>query len=517
MNRGMSLKKNILANYISQIYVAVIGIVMLPFYLKYMGTEAYGLIGFFTMLQAWFLLLDMGLTPTMARETARFQGAGTNALNLHFLLRSLEFVFFAVALLGGACLVLGAEFIAGHWLQAEKLPRDEVANSIRLMALVMMLRWMGEIYRGVIAGFERMVWLGGFSSAIATTRFVLVIPIFIWVGSDISEFFLFQLFVSTIEVPILMRKAYALLPLVPASAVRWSWTPLRKVMKFSLMMALASAVWVTVSQTDKLLLSGLLSLSDYGWFSLTVMAAGGVLLLAGPIAAALLPRLSALHAQGNETALLSLYRDATQWIGLAVWPVCGVLTVQAERVLWMWTGDVQLAAQAAPTLSLYAMGNGVMAIGAIPYYLQFAKGQLRLHLVGTVLFVTMLLPCMIISVARFGALGAGWTWLFVNILYLLVWTPIVHARYATGLHGQWLIRDVAPIAICTFAAVLASRWLPWPEQRLLSGIQLLLVSGLILMAGAAGSSWVRARLLSRLRNERLIKNIRTLFSFKDDR
>lgn len=494
MNRGISLKKNILANSVSQIYVTVIGIVMLPFYLKYMGAEAYGLVGFFAMLQAWFLLLDMGLTPTMARETARFQGGGTNALNLRLLLRSLEFVFFGIALLGGACIVLGADFIAGHWLKAEKLPRDEVANGVRLMVLVVILRWIGEIYRGVIAGFERMVWLGAFSSFIATARFVLVIPLFIWVGSGISEFFLFQLSVSTIEVLILMRKAYVLLPVVPAGTVRWSWVPLRNVLNFSLMMALASVVWVTVSQTDKLLLSGLLSLADYGWFSLTVVAAGGVLVLAGPVAAALLPRLSALHAQGDEAALISLYRNATQWIGLVVWPVCGVLAAQAERVLWIWTGDAQLAARAAPTLSLYALGNGVMAIGALPYYLQFAKGQLRLHLVGTALFVTVLLPTMILCVARFGALGAGWTWLFVNILYLAVWTPFAHARYAAGLHVQWLLRDVAPIAICSFAAVLASWWLPWSDQRLLAGIQLLLFSGLVLMAGAAGSSWLRANI-----------------------
>ncbi|MGH9879537.1 MAG: oligosaccharide flippase family protein, partial [Nitrososphaerales archaeon] len=68
----MSLKRNIIANYASQIYVTLIGIVMVPLYVRYMGAEAYGLVGFFAMLQAWFQLLDMGLTPTMARETARF-------------------------------------------------------------------------------------------------------------------------------------------------------------------------------------------------------------------------------------------------------------------------------------------------------------------------------------------------------------------------------------------------------------------------------------------------------------
>lgn len=98
----MDLKKNIFANYVSQIYVTIIGIVMVPMYVKYMGAEAYGLVGFYAMLQAWFQLLDMGLTPTMARETARFNGGESEAINLRHLLRALEVIFIATALVGAA-------------------------------------------------------------------------------------------------------------------------------------------------------------------------------------------------------------------------------------------------------------------------------------------------------------------------------------------------------------------------------------------------------------------------------
>jgi O-antigen/teichoic acid export membrane protein len=468
-----------------------------------MGVEAYGLVGFFAMLQAWFLLLDMGLTPTMARETARFQGGATDALSLRLLLRSLEAVFLAVAVLGGACLILGADLIAGRWLKVEHLPKGEVANAIALMVMVMALRWMSELYRSVIAGFERMVWLGVFGVAVGTVRFVLVIPLFVWVGSGITEFFLFQLCVSMVEALLLTSKAYALLPPRVAGAARWSWQPLRSVMGFSLTMAFASVVWVSVSQSDKLLLSGLLSLADYGWFSIASLAASGVLLLTSPIIAALIPRLSALHAQGDDDRLLLLYRKATQWVGLLAWPICAVLAWQAERVLWIWTGDARLAAQAAPILCLYALGNGAMALAAFPYYLQFAKGDLRLHLLGTGLFVLALLPCLIWGVDLYGAVGAGWAWLSVNVLYFALWIPVAHARHAPGLHLRWLLRDVAPVAVLAFASALASRWLPWPEDRTMAGLQLLAVSGAVLMIAAMGSPWLRLTLTNFRQHEQL--------------
>ncbi len=39
----------------------------IPLYIKFLGIEAYGIIGFFTTLQAMFTLLDLGLGYTLNR------------------------------------------------------------------------------------------------------------------------------------------------------------------------------------------------------------------------------------------------------------------------------------------------------------------------------------------------------------------------------------------------------------------------------------------------------------------
>jgi O-antigen/teichoic acid export membrane protein len=501
----MSIWRNLFAFSASQFYVTLIGLIMLPLYIRYMGVEAYGLVGFFVMLQAWFQLLDVGLSPTMARETARHRGEGASGLGLRDLLRSLEGVFFGVALLGALFLILGANRIAESWLNAEQLTKSEVAETIKLMALVIALRWVGELYRGVISGFEQMVWLGGFNVAIATVRFVFVIPLFIWISNGVEAFFVFQLCVAAAEAALLAHKAYALLPRAPDALLRWSWKPLRKVFQFSALMALANLVWISVSQADKLLLSAMLGLADYGRFTLSVLAAGGLLILASPIITVLMPRLTVLCVQGDEEALLSLYRRATQWVGLLAWSACGVLAWQAERVLWIWTGDASLASQAAPVLRLYALGNGAMALGAFPYYLQFARGHLRLHLLGTFLFVLILVPCLVLGTSRLGAVGAGWAWLAVNAAYFLVWVPVAHAKYAPGLHGRWLFHDVAPIALLALTAALASRWLPWPQGRAMAGFELFAVFAGVLMFSAMGSSSVRGELTAASRSWRPVR------------
>lgn len=489
----MSLKRNILANYASQIYVTLIGIVMVPMYVRYMGAEAYGLVGFFAMLQAWFQLLDMGLTPTMARETARFNGGATDALSLRRLLRAMEGIFIGIAVVGGAAMVAGSGAIAGSWLKVQQLPLIEVQHAIMLMAVIVALRWVSSLYRGAISGFERLVWLSGFNIAVATARFVLVIPFFIYVGTNPTQFFSYQLVLAVIEVTVLVIQTYRLLPKV-ASGQRtpWQWAPLRGVLKFSLSIAFTSSVWVLVTQTDKLVLSKLLPLSDYAYFTLAVLVAGGVGVISGPISGALLPRMIKLVAESDDAGLIRLYRNATQLVGVIAMPAALMLAFFAEQVLWAWTGDADMARKTAPVLTLYALGNGILALGAFPYYLQFAKGDLKLHMIGNGLFVVLLIPALILATLQYGVIGAGWAWLGANAVYFLIWVPNVHVRFVKGLHVQWLLRDVGPTAFLTLTgAALAHVLVKWPDERVELTMGLAVVSVALLTIASAGSSVVR--------------------------
>ena len=88
----MALKRNLLANYLGQAWAALMGLAFVPLYIKYLGIEAYGLIGLFAVLQAWLSLLDMGMTPTLGREMARFTGGIHSNESIRDLLRSIEII-----------------------------------------------------------------------------------------------------------------------------------------------------------------------------------------------------------------------------------------------------------------------------------------------------------------------------------------------------------------------------------------------------------------------------------------
>lgn len=473
---------------------------MVPLYVQYMGAETYGLVGFFAMLQAWFQLLDMGLTPTMARETARYNGGAIDALSLRRLLRALEGVFVGVAMVGGGALIAGAGVIAQNWLKVEQLPLVMVQQAIMLMAVIVALRWICGLYRGAINGFERQVWLSGFNIAVATARFVLVIPLFIFVGTSATHFFAYQLLVAFVELFVLIMKTYSLLPKAAAGKhTPWQSEPLRKVLKFSIGIAFTSSVWVLITQTDKLVLSKLLPLADYAYFTLAVLVAGGVTVISGPISGALLPRMTKLAAQSDDAGLIRLYRNATQLVTIIAIPAALVLGLFSKQVLWAWTGDLGIAEKAADVLALYSLGNGVLALAAFPYYLQFAKGDLRLHLIGNAFFVALLIPTLIWATIQFGMVGAGFAWLGSNLVYFIIWVAKVHHRFVDGLHGKWLWNDVGAILVPTAGAgAIVHSFATWPDERAAVAVQVAIFGLLLLTIASLASSFARESYRKRL-------------------
>ena len=139
----MSLRKNVLANYLGQGWRAIMSLAFVPLYIKYIGVEAYGLIGIFVMLQAWLGLLDIGMKPTLVREMARFSGGGYDAQSVWDLLRSIEIVALGIATnpeeADEANFVLKGEEICDlndHPCSACSNPRNEVKGVFRLISCI---------------------------------------------------------------------------------------------------------------------------------------------------------------------------------------------------------------------------------------------------------------------------------------------------------------------------------------------------------------------------------------------
>lgn len=471
----MNLKKNITANLASQLYVTAINIVIVPLYLHDMGAEAFGLIGFFAMLQAWFNLLETTLSAVVIKETAQYRAEIIDAKHYRAFIFQLEKGFLLIAILGSCGLFLLAPYFAVHWLNAKQLSLSELTNAIQLMGLSIALRWQAGLYRNIVSGSEQFVWLNAYNAGIATLRFIGALAVLRYISVAPSVFFGYQCVVALVELIGLVQRAYRFLP---SDVFRWKGNAfvIKKHAHFSLQVGFANLVWLFATQVDKLLLSKQLSLADYGYFSLAVLIASSVMVLARPITSAILPRMALLHAQNESKQFIQLYRHATQLTSALVGTAALSIAFLAKPLVAVWTGDEIIAQHIADTVIYYALGNGLAMIACFPYYLQYAKGQLQSHFICNVVFITFLVGSFLYA-CSYGGKGTGLAWLISNSIYFLLYTYYVHHKYFKRLHWHWLMRDVCsvimPVLIFYQFITPLLTWEKW--QRFDNLIQLIIV------------------------------------------
>jgi peptidoglycan biosynthesis protein MviN/MurJ (putative lipid II flippase) len=98
----------------------------------------------------------------------------------------------------------------------------------------------------------------------------------------------------------------------------------------------------------------------------------------------------------------------------------------------------------AEILRWYALGCGFMALAGIPYLLQHARGDIKLHVKGSLLSLSILVPSVIFFTMKYGALGAAFALMLTNLFLLFFWSFIVHKRFLPEIALSWLMHDVFP-------------------------------------------------------------------------
>ena len=476
------------------------GLAFVPIYIYYLGIEAWGLIGFMTILQAWLTLLDMGLTPTLSREMARFQAGAHSAQSIRDLLRSLEVVYGVVAIAVVVTVWITAPWVARNWLRAEHISTATVAQSIGMMGLVLAARMAEQVYRGAIQGLHRQVWLNGAQSVLATLRWAGAAGLLAWVEASIEVFFLWQGVVSLLSVAILVRQTYYWLPPIERAA-RFDCGALVRIRSFAGGMAATTLLTLLLTQVDKLLLSKLVSLEDFGYYTLAASAAGALYFLISPIVIAISPRLTGLVAQTDEQALRNLYLSASQWLAVILVPAALMIAAFAEPLLYVWTGNHSLSRQVAPLLSLLAIGTLFNGFMHIPYAMQLAHGWTSFSVRTNLIAVMILVPAILWAVPRYGALGAAWVWLLLNASYVLICIHFMHRRLLPEEKWRWYREGVfKPLLAGSIAVWIMCKSIELPQSRVALGFALACIALLLMVVMLLVTSVSRVSIQERIRS-----------------
>lgn len=495
------ISHNIAANVATRAWGFASAYLFVPIYLRLLGIEAYGLVGFYSTLLAVMSFADMGLTATLNRELARLSARDGALQQMRDLLRSFESIYLAIS----ATLAIGlwtlAPWIAERWLTTVALRPAETALAIRLLGFSIVLQLPTSLYLGGLMGLERQVRAAYLQVGLGALRGVGTVVVLWWIAPTIVAFAWWQLITNAIGLLAIRGSLWrALSPTAQLPRSRFSRASVAGSWRYAAGMAGMAALTVLQTQVDRLALSKMVTLEKFAYYSLAGALASVPILIGGAIAGAVFPRLTALVAAGDRAGTVRLYHRFTGTMSALAFPVAVTLAAYSDIALYAWTGSRTVAAQGALVTRLLLAGQLMQVVMSGPYYLDLAYGRTRLTLYFALGSVAVVVPLLLVLIPRFGIAGAGLAWLAMNVAILPAYAYLIHKQRLPGQIRAWIAHSVALPLFATVPVALLGRWLmPEPTSRLAAIGQISVVCTLSIAACVATVPGLTREALRRLR------------------
>jgi O-antigen/teichoic acid export membrane protein len=434
------VKRNIIANYLGSGWAALMAVVFLPFYIKLLGAEAFGIVGIFVSIQAIFAVLDLGLSQTLNREMARLSIDGRNTGLMADTARTLEIIYWGIAIAITAAIVLASEFIALNWLNPEQLPRETLVEALWVIAVVIGLRWPVALYMGGLNGLQRQISVNILLAIFSTLQGAGSLAVLLLIEPSLPAFFSWQALVALLQVVTIRTVFWRRLASAQTGSFRRS--VLKGIWRFAAGVSGISILATILTQLDKVILSKLLTLSDFGYYTFAATVAAVLYRLIGPVFTAYYPKLTEHVSNKAISCISSDYHHGSQLMAVVVLPSALTLIFFSREILELWTGDPDIVMHSYLLVSLLAIGNTLNGMMHMPYALQLAYGWTRLALYSNIVAVIVLVPAIIFATKHWGPVGAAGVWILLNGGYLLISVQLMHHRLLKAEKWKWYINDL---------------------------------------------------------------------------
>ncbi len=481
---------NLLANFVGRISGGICSVLYIPFCVKFLGIEAFGLVGFYASLIGVLAIFDLGLSVVINRELTNADVDEQHAQRSNDLVRTLGSIYWLMAAVIVVIVALSAGWLAKNWLNARVLSDVTVGRAIALMGLTAAGQLLLGFYSSALYGLQRHVACNFITVGVVFLRTVVAVVILWLVSSTVTTFFVWQAIsvFAGLGTAILVMRRY-----LPPGRGRFRLDLLREVRRFLAGTFVSSMSGVLLSQTDKIVLSKLLPLKEFGYYAFAVTAAGVLSYLSSPIYTTFFPSFSRKIVMKELRELVAQYHRASQVLAVATFPAGAILIFFARPLVIAWTGNPDLATNAVVLISLLGLGTTITAMSPLTYSIQWAYGWTKLSAVANVVLFIVMVPTLLTVVPVYGAKGAAATWMVVNALYLAGTVWVMHRRILIGEQVRWYVHDLLPAAVIVLVLGTAiDVFVPVPSSRLWDLIWIGAVYAFLLTAAVLATNETRA-------------------------
>lgn len=415
------LAKNSFFNLLGQILPMLVGVVTIPYIIKGLGVNGYGILSIAYMVLGYFSIFDLGLS----RATVKFVAQNLSSDRIH---KVPELVWTSLGLLvslgcvGGALAAAFVPLAVTHFLKMPASFVGEARASLFILCASMPVMLGNDALRGVLEATQRFD-LVNYVKVPGSICFYLFAALAIPFGVRVSGIVLILVLVRLTTAFLYLLLCFRALPNL-RSNFRFSREAIRPLASFGGWIMVSNITGPIGGNVERFLIASGLSVGMLTYYSVPFDLVGKISIFPASIAPALFPYFS-YHGEGSGHEVKDVTSRSIKYLLLVMTPLTAVFIFFAKEILQLWVGP-QFATQSSVVMQLVAMLFFFNCFAYIPFTSVQALGRPELKAILDLVAIPIYAGGCWWLMHRMGLNGAALAKLLVtvldcSVLYFFAW------------------------------------------------------------------------------------------------
>ncbi len=409
--RKTVLARNSLLNLAGQVLPILVGVVTLPYIIRGLGTDRFGVLSIGWMMLGYFGIFDLG----MGRATTRFVCESLRPGQIEELpglfWTSLRFQLVS-GIAGALVFCLFALFAAQHILKIPPELQDDTRTTLLILGGCIPILLASNAARGVLEASQRFD-LVNYVRVPASISFYLLAAACIPFGISVSGI----VFLSALS-RVATAVGYFLLCFRLYPALRrqasFSRTVFRRLASFGGWVMVSNITEPVLSYLERFFIVSLLPVGLFSYYAAPVQVVSKIVIFAGSLAPTLFPFFS-YHGTKNAAVVSDVSARSCKYLLFLMTPIVTVLFLFSKEILLIWLGP-DFAAKSSLVLQLLVLGYFLNSFGYIPFTSVQALDRPDLKAKLDMVMVPVYAGLLWMMIGRMGIDGAALAKLVVTLV-----------------------------------------------------------------------------------------------------
>ena len=399
---GAKVTRNVIYTAARSILLAPLPFLLIPYFLKKLGSAGYGTWAVFLAVNGMTSLADFGLVTSISKHVAQYY-ALKDLRALGQLISTSLVLYTGIAFAVAGILWASSRVLISSLFRSSAVPATELMSLWKYLIFLVFANILTLLFSSVIIGLQRMDLTTGLNSINLVLSAGLSVE-FLHQGMGLRGIlygYVTAAWGVTILYACLVRQ---LLPEVRLKLASCRWDVAHEILSFSSKAYVTQVAVVIHNQIEKFYLARFVGVVSVGWYDISSDLALKLRGIPGLVLAPIMPAASELDARNDHGRMMHLYFRAHKYLALVGIPLIAYTVLISKRLVELWVGPA-LGVIAIP-LCVLLITNFVNLTTGPGFLILMGRGILRPGVYCAVLGVVLNLTLSYGFIRAYGFQGA---------------------------------------------------------------------------------------------------------------